>query len=94
MEMSMPKHVTKERPDESQPERRIVKFEFEEITRVFEFKIFAVQPDGKKGRVVGGGAFEEQDLERVAEELINLADDEALIQRLFRGIEEEEGEDG
>jgi hypothetical protein len=85
------------RPDESQPERRIIETEYDDIVRVIEFKVYAVQPDGK-ARVVGGGAFEKQDLERVAEELIDLADhyadSEAYIRGLFKGIEKDEGEDG
>ncbi len=88
----------KERLDESQPERRIVEAEYEETTRVIEFKIFVVRPDGKKARVLGGGAFEEQDLDRVAEELVNLANDfaydEAMMVGDFEDIEEDEGEDG
>jgi hypothetical protein len=89
MEMSMPQNRT---------ERRIVKVDYEEITRVIEFKIFAVQPDGKKGRVVGGGAFEEQDLDRVVHKLAKLAEDfvfnEGQMHGFFQEIEEGEGEDG
>jgi hypothetical protein len=99
MELVMAKNRMKEnkRPDESQPERRIIETEYDDIVRVIEFKVYAVQPDGK-ARVVGGGAFEKQDLERVAEELIDLADhyadSEAYIRGLFKGIEKDEGEDG
>jgi hypothetical protein len=99
MELPMPKNRVKEnkRPDESNAERRIIETQFDEIMRVIEFKVYAVQPDGK-ARVVGGGAFEEQDLEQVAEELIDLADryadSEAYMRGLFKGIEKDEGEDG
>jgi hypothetical protein len=78
-------------------ESRIVEVEYEEITRVIEFGIFVVQPDGKKARVLGGGAFEEQDLDRVAEELVNLANDfaydDAQAEGYFQEIEEDEDED-
>ena len=70
------------RPDESQPERRIVKTRYDEITRVIEFKIFVVRSDGTKARVLGGGAFEEQDVYRVAEELMRLANDFACDEAL------------
>jgi hypothetical protein len=76
MEMSMPEQ--NKWPDESQPERRIIKLRYDEITRVIEFRIFVVRPDGKKARVLGGGAFEEQDLDRVTEELVKLANDFAI----------------
>jgi hypothetical protein len=78
MEMSMPEE--NERPDQSQPERRIVQVDYEEITGVIEFKIFALQPDGKKARVLGGGAFEEQDVYCVAQELMKLANDFAYAE--------------
>ena len=88
----------KERPDEPQLERRIVKTYYEEITRVIEFRVFVVQPDGKKVRVLGGGAFDEVDVYRVAEELVSLANDfaydEAMMVGYFEDIEEDEGEDG
>ncbi len=99
MEVTMAHDRTneKERPDESQPGRRIVEVEYEEITRVIEFKIFVVQPDGTKARMLGGGAFEEQDLDRVAEELVKRADDSAFhavqVEGFLQGIEESEGED-
>jgi hypothetical protein len=100
MELVMAKNRMKEnkRPHESQPERRIVEVEYEETTRVIEFKIFVVRPDGKKTRVLGGGAFEEQDLDRVAQELVNVANEfayyEAMMVGDFEEIEEDEGEDG
>jgi hypothetical protein len=91
----MPK--AKQRQNEPQPERRIVEVHYEEITRVIHFGIFVVQPDGTKVRVLGGGAFEEQDPDRVAEKLVNLADDFAFhaaqVEGFFQGIEESEGED-
>ena len=85
------------RPDESQPERRIIKIRYDNITRVIEFRIFVVQPDGIKARVLGGGAFEEQDLDRVAKELTELANDfayhAAQVEGFFQEIEEDGGED-
>jgi hypothetical protein len=92
MEVTMAHDRTKEkeRPDESQPERRIIETQYEETTRVIEFKIFVVRPDGKKARVLGGGAFEQQDLDRVAQELVNLANEFAYDEPLE---EIEEGED-
>ena len=73
--MAQDRMKEKERLDESQPGRRIVKTYYEQTTRVIELKIFVVRPDGKKARVLGGGAFEQQDLDRVAQELVNLAND-------------------
>ena len=92
MELLMAENRMKEneRPDESQPGRRIVEVEYEEITRVIEFKIFVVRPDGKKARVLGGGAFEEQDLDRVAQELVNLANEFAYDEPLEEIAEGEE----
>jgi hypothetical protein len=48
---------------------RLVKVRFHEVTRVVEFRIFVSMPDGRVARVLGGGVFEEQDLDRVLEEL-------------------------
>jgi hypothetical protein len=77
-----------EKPGTQNAERRIVRVDPEEFTGVIEFKIFAVQPDGT-GRVVGRGAVEEEDLERLAEELGNLAeyfaDHAADMRRLDEG---------
>jgi hypothetical protein len=69
--------------------RRVVKTRYDNIARVIEFKIFVVQPDGKKARVLGGGAFEEQDLERVAAKLSELARDFALSEAEGTGEEDE-----
>jgi hypothetical protein len=83
----MPNHPNPvEKAATQNAERRIVKTYFEKITRVIEFKVFAVQADGT-GRVTGRGAFEKADLERVAEELADLADD------LAEDEDDEEGED-
>jgi hypothetical protein len=68
MEMSMPENRT----------GRIIKLQYDEITRVVDFRIFVVQPDGKETRVFGGGAFEEQDLDRIGIKLIELANDFAI----------------
>ena len=89
----------KERPGESQPERRrrIIELQYDAYTRVIEFRIFVLRPDGERARALGGGAFEEQDLERVAEKLIKLADDFAVhaaqVEGFIQGIEDREGED-
>ena len=88
--MAQDRMKEKERLDESQPGRRIVKTYYEQTTRVIEFKIFVVRPDGKKARVLGGGAFEQQDLDRVAQELVNLANEFAYDEPLE---EIEEGEE-
>jgi hypothetical protein len=96
-EMLMPEE--NKRPDESQPERRrrIIELQYDAYTRVIEFRIFVLRPDGERARALGGGAFEEQDLERVAEELIKLADDfayhAAQVEGFFQEIEEDGGED-
>ena len=83
--------------EQSERENRIVEVEYDKITRVIEFKIFVVRPDGKKARVLGGGAFEEQDLDRVAENIGELANDFAFQaaedERLIKEFEESEGED-
>ena len=49
-----------------------------------------MRPDGKKARVLGGGAFEEQDLDRVAQELMNLANEFAYDEPLEEIAEGEE----
>jgi hypothetical protein len=96
MEMSM--SAQNKGSEKSQPERRIVKTYYDEITRIIEFRVFVVQPDGKKVRVLGGGAFEERDVYCVAEELMKLttdfACDEAQADGFLQDIEEDEGEDG
>lgn len=77
-------------------ERRIVEVRYEQSTRVIHFGIFLVRPDGRRARVLGGGAFEEQDVYCVAEELMKLANDFACDEALngyFQEIEEDEGED-
>jgi hypothetical protein len=75
--------------EHSEKESRIVKVRYDDTTGVIDFGIFVVRPDGKKARVLGGGAFEEQDLDRVAEELINLADNYEPL-RHFEEIDEGE----
>src|SRR5206468_3693487 len=80
--------------ERSERESRIVKVRYDDTTGVIDFGIFVVQPDGKKARVLGGGAFEEQDLYCVAAELANLANDFACSEALnFQGIEDGEGEE-
>jgi hypothetical protein len=98
MEMTMAHDRTKEkeRPDESQPERRIIKLQYDDVAGAIAVVIVGVRP-GKKARVLGGGAFEEQDLPCLAEKLTKLATEFALCdaraEGFFQGIEESEGED-
>ena len=83
------------RKSESERESRVVKTRYDDSLSVVEFRIFKVSLDGKEALVFGGGAFEEQDLERVAGELSELARDFALSEAETKGYMQavEEGEE-
>jgi hypothetical protein len=107
MEVTMAQDRMKKnkRPGKSQPERRrrIIELQYDAYTRVIEFRIFVLRPDGEKARALGGGAFEEQDLAEVAGKLAQMDSDftycdalaEAEIEEALAEaeIEKDEGED-
>jgi hypothetical protein len=66
-------------------ESRVVKTRYEQSFNVVEFRVFKVSLDGQEALAFGGGAFEEQDLERVAAKLSELARDFALSEAETRG---------
>jgi hypothetical protein len=60
------------------PGSRVVSVRYDDRECVIEFEIFIVGCDGKLDQCLGGGRFEEKDLQRVATELSKWAHDFAL----------------
>lgn len=68
---------------------RFVETRYDSNSGMVEFNIFVVTSDQPKLRVFGGGAFEEKDLQCVAEELTQLAHDFALFDAQLEGYVQE-----
>ena|SRR5271166_6670353 len=64
---------------------RFVETRYDGKSGIVEFNIFVVTSDEPKLRVLGGGAFEERDLQCVAEELTQLMHDFALFDAQLEG---------
>jgi flavorubredoxin len=74
----MPDEPCERRKSESAAGTRVVKTEYHASTRTVVFRLVEVTLNGKEAPVFGSGSFEEQDLERVAAKLSELARDFAL----------------
>jgi hypothetical protein len=77
---------------ERTPGSRFVETRYDSISAIVEFNMLVVTPDKRKLRVFGGGAFEEKDLQRIAEELTQLAHDfelsDAQAEGYMQAVEE------
>ena len=70
---------------ELKPGNRVISVRFDDRRGVIEFEIFIVGWDGKPDQILGGGRFEEKDLQLVAAQLNEWAHDFALCDAQAEG---------